>query len=117
MNMYCCCCCIFAVAAIAISFADVDILCTAEKVFERGGLFTNKKHNVGFFMSPTWLDEAESNPLLLRANSATFNAPRTATVLGRNRGMHRNVPTASLLAPQPKVRERTLGLRRGACLK
>ena len=73
--------------------------------------------NAGFSMSPTRLGEAESNALFFRANSATFNAPSTDTVLGRDPGMRRNVPTAPLLAPQPKVRERTLGRRRAACLK
>ena len=60
-------------------------------------------------MSPARLGEAETNPLFLRANSATFNAPSTATVLGRDPDMRQNFPTAPLLAPQPKVRENTLG--------
>ena len=38
-------------------------------------------------------------------------------VLGRDPDMRRNVPTAPLLAPQPKVRERTHSRRREACLK
>ena len=61
--------------------------------------------------------EAESNPMLFRDNSETFNAPSKATVLGRDPAMRRNVPMAPLLAPHPKVRERTLGRRRAACLK
>ena len=65
-------------------------------------------------MSPTRLGEAESNPLCFLASSATFNAPRTATVLGRDPDMRHNVPTAPLLAQQPKVREETLGRRRAA---
>ena len=64
-----------------------------------------KNKNVGFCMSPTRLGEAGINHLLLRADSATFNAPSTATVLGRDPEMRRNVPTAPLLAPQSKVRE------------
>ena len=82
-----------------------------------GGLFTKKLKNVRFSISPTRLDEAENNPLFFGANSATFNAPSTATVLGRDPDMRRNVRTAPLLAPQPKVRERTLGRRRAASLK
>ena len=50
-------------------------------------------------MSPTRVGEAESNPLFFRASSATFNAPETSTMLGRNPDMRRNVPTAPSLAP------------------
>ena len=64
---------------------------------------------VGFSMSPTRIGETESNPCFFRAKSATFNAPSTDTVLGRDPDMRRNiptgplaVPTAPLLAPQPK---------------
>ena len=52
-------------------------------------------------MSPTQLGEVENNLLFSRANSATFNAPSTAKVLGRVPGMSRNVLMAPLLAPQP----------------
>ena len=101
------------VAAAAAS-ADVENICTAEGVFEGGGLFTVKRKTIwGFPMSPTRLGEAESNPLFFRANSARFNAPSAATVLGRDRDMRRNVPTAPLLAPKPNVLEKVLG-RRGA---
>ena len=100
----------------AAASAEVENMCTAEGVFESGGLFTKKKY-VGFSMSPTRLGEAESNSLCFRANSATSSAPSTATVLGLEPDMRRNVPTAPLLAPQPKVRERTLGRRRAGCLK
>ena len=49
--------------------------------------------NVIFFMSPTWIGEAESNPLFLRAKSATSNALSTATVLFyRDLDMRRNRP-------------------------
>ena len=76
-----------------------------------------RKKRVRFPMSPTRLGPAESNFLLFRANSATFNAPTTATMLGRDPGMRRNVLTGPLLAPQPKVREITLGRQRAACLE
>ena len=66
-----------------------------------------KTTKVGFSMSPTRLGEAESNPLFFRANSATFIAPSNATALGRDPDMRRNVPTAPLLFPEPKMRERT----------
>ena len=68
---------------------------------EAGYLRKNKK-NVRFSMPPTRLSEAESNHLFFRANSATFNAPSTATVLGRDPETRRNAPTAPLLGPQPK---------------
>ena len=55
--------------------------------------------------------------MFLRANAATFNAPSTDTVLGRDPDMRRNVPKAPLLAPQLKAWERTLGRRRAAGLK
>ena len=38
------------------------------------------------------------------ASSATFKAPNTATVPGRDPDIRRNVPTTPLLAPQPKMR-------------
>ena len=84
---------------------------------EVGGLLTKTKQNVGGSVSPTRLGEAESNPLFFRAISATFNTPSTATVLGWDPDMRGNVPTAPLLAPQPKVREITIGRRRAARLK
>ena len=68
-------------------------------------------------MSPTPLGEAGSNPCFIRANSATFKAPSTATMLGQDPYMRRNVPTAPSLALEPKVRDRTLGRRRAACLQ
>ena len=68
-------------------------------------------------MSPTRLDEAESNPLFFGASWATFNAPGTAAALGRDPDMRRNAPTTRLLAQRPKVREGTLGRRRAACRK
>ena len=68
---------------------------------------------MGFSTSPTRLGEAESNPL----SQLTPNAPSTATVLGRDPRMRRNVRTAPLFAPQPKVREMILGGLRAACLK
>ena len=73
--------------------------------------------NVGFSMSPTRLGEVESNPLFLRAISATFNEPSADTVLARGPDKSRNVPTPPLLAPEPKSRESALGRRRAACLK
>ena len=90
-----------------------------KKVFEGGGVVQTYykrlgKKNVGFSMLPTRLGEAESNPLFNKTNSATLKAPSIATVLGRDPDMRRNVTTAHLLAPQPKVRERTLGRRRAA---
>ena len=36
-----------------------------------------------------------------------LNAQSTATERGRNPDMHRDIPTPSLLAPQPNVREKT----------
>ena len=68
-------------------------------------------------MSPTRLGEVESNPLFLGADSATFDAPGAATVLGRDPDMGRYLPTALVLPPQPKVRDRTLIRRRAAYLK
>ena len=105
--MYVCCCCL-----------------GSKHMYSRGSvrgwraIYENQYKNVGFSMSPTRLGEAESKPLFFRAISAMFNAPSTATVLGRDPDMrHRNVPTAPLLAPQPKAREKNLGRRRAACLK
>ena len=71
-----------------------------------------------FSMSPpTLISEAESNPLFFRAKSATFNAPSTDTALGQDPDMRHSVPTAPLLAPQPKARERALARHRVTCLK
>ena len=111
-----------AAAATATAPAEVENIGTAEgdkkKVFEGGGLLTKKNSKkVGFSMPPIRLGQAESNPLVLRASSAPLNAPSTATVLSQDPGMRRNVPTAPLLAPQLRVRERTLGRRRAACQK
>ena len=63
------------------------------------------------------LIEAEHNPLKNLSSSATLNAQSTATELGWDPYMHRNVPTATLLAPQPKEREKKLGRRRTPCQK
>ena len=52
-----------------------------------------------------------------RAGSATFNAPSTATELGRDPDILHHVPMAALLAPQPKVREETLDRRIAASQK
>ena len=49
------------------------------------------------------LSEAQHKPLSKRASSATLNAQSTATEFGRGPDMHRNVPTAPLLAPLPIV--------------
>ena len=46
-----------------------------------------------------------------------FNASGTATELGQDPDILHNVPMAALLAPQPKVREETLGRRRAASRK
>ena len=110
-------------AATATSPAEVKNVYAAEgakKVREGNGLFAyeNKtKNNVGFSMVPTGLRDAEGNPQYFRASSATLNAPSTATELGRDPDMRRHIPTAPLLAPQPTVRERTLGRRREICEK
>ena len=80
-------------------------------------IYEKTMKNVGFSMSSTRPGKAEGNPLLFRANSATFNAPSTDTVLGRGPDVRRNVPTAPLLTPQRKARGRTLGRRRAECLK
>ena len=40
-----------------------------------------------------------------------------APELGRDTDMRRNVPTGTLLAPQPKARGKILGRRRTACQK
>ena len=61
--------------AAATSSAEVGNPCKTEGVFEGGGLLTKTIKEVGFSMSPTRLGEAEINPLVFRANSATFNAP------------------------------------------
>ena len=83
-------------------------------MFEGGGLFTYEKTVVRFSMLPTGFGEAESNPLLNRAISATFNVLSIATELGRDPDTRCIVPTSLLLAPQAKARERTLGRRRVA---
>ena len=83
------------------------------KAYESGEIITYEKRwtkqnmNFGFSMFPTRL----GGPLLNRASSATVNASTTATKLGRDPGMRGNVPTAPLLAPHPRVQERTLGRR------
>ena len=76
-----------------------------------GYLRKNKKCGV-FHVSPTRLGEAESDPLFFIAKSATLNAPSTATVLGRDPDIRRNVPTPPWLSPKPKARKRTLSRRR-----
>ena len=45
--------------------------------------YLRKKQLRGFSCKLLGSAKFESNPLLFRANSATFNSPRTATVLGR----------------------------------
>ena len=60
----------------------------------------------GVFHAPDRLSEAEHNPLTKSASSVTLNAQSTATELGRDPDMYCNLPTANLLAPQPKVRDR-----------
>ena len=52
-----------------------------------------------------------------RASSATLNAQSTATELGWDPDMCRNVRTSPLLPPQPKVLEKNLGRHRTACRK
>ena len=86
-------------AATSSTTDDAENSCTAEGVFEGGGLFTKNIEKVGFSMSPTRLGEAESNPLFFRANSATSNAPSIDMVLDGDPDTRRNVPTAPLLAP------------------
>ena len=58
--------------------------------------------------------EAERNALKKRAGSATLDAQSTATELGQDQDMRRNVPMGALLAPQLKAREQALGRRRTA---
>ena len=41
-----------------------------------------------------------------------MDTQHTATELGRDRDMSRNVPMGAMLAPQPKAREKTFGRRR-----
>ena len=77
----------------------------------------NLSNNLGCSKSPARFRGAKRNPLLNRASSATFNAPSTATELGRNPDMLHHVPMAALLATQPKVREETVGRRRAASRK
>ena len=124
----CCCCCCCCAAATTSSSSEVEhLICTAEggEQWENhypigGGRFTKKDEEKGGVVHVTYsarLGEAESNPLFFGVYSATFNAPSNSTVLGRNPDMRRNIPTAPLLAPQPKLIERTLGFRREACLK
>ena len=50
-----------------------------------------------------------AQPLDKRATSATLNDQSTATELGWDSDMRCDVPTAPLLAPQPKVREKSSG--------
>ncbi len=57
--------------------------------------------------------ESDRDLLPNRASSATLYAPSTTTELGRGLDMLHYVPMTALLAPQPNVREETLG-RRGA---
>eukprot|EP00904_Undaria_pinnatifida_P005929 jgi/Undpi1/2466/HiC_scaffold_13.g05846.m1 len=57
----------------------------------------------GFFHAPNRLSEAERNPLKKGASSAMLNARSTATELGQDPDMRRNVPVAPLLARQPEA--------------
>ena len=62
-------------------------------------MYARKNTNlVGFSISSTRLGKADSNILFFRVNSGTFNAPSTATVLGRDRDMGRD----GLAAPTPR---------------
>ena len=69
---------------------------------ERIGLMKNI-FKCGFFHAPNRLSEAERNPLKKGASSAMLNARSTATELGQDPDMRRNVPVAPLLARQPEV--------------
>ena len=76
------------------------------KIRERNGLCFIRSIQEGVFHTPDRRSEAEHNPLTKGASSATLNAQSTATALGRDPDMHCNVPTAPLLDPQPKMRDK-----------
>ena len=56
------------------------------------------------FHTPDRLGEAEHNSSNKKSQLSDVEC---SDHLGRNLDMHRNVPTARLLAPQPTVREKT----------
>ncbi|MEP4903815.1 MAG: hypothetical protein ABJX82_18595 [Paracoccaceae bacterium] len=92
------------VTATATTSVEVDLYVKQRgltNVFKGGGLLTVKT-DVGFSMSPPQLGEAEINPLFLGASLAPFNTASTATVLGRDPDMHRNVSTT----PLPRSRKK-----------
>ena len=61
--------------------------------------------NCGGVQAASRLSEAERNPLTKRASSATLDAQSTATELGRDPNMRRNVPMGALL-PRSRKREK-----------
>ena len=62
-------------------------------------------------MGYCFLSEPEHNPLTKISSSMTLNAQSTAKELGWDPNMRRDIPTAPLLAPQPKGREKNFGRR------
>ena len=114
-DVYCLCC--MSTATAAASSSEVENICTAEGVFECGGLSTKKQKKCGVFHVTYSAWRGGKQSLVFQANSATFNSPNAAAVLGRDPDMLRNVLTTPLLSPQPKVREGTLGRRRAACVR
>ena len=80
-------------------------------------LFFEERKQCGVFRAPDRLSEAEHNPLTKRASPSTLDAQSTATELGWDPDMHRNILRVPLLAPQPKVRAKTVARRRTPCQK
>ena len=59
------------------------------------------------FHAPARLEQRGwTQPLEKRANVTMLDAQSTATELGRDRDIRRNVPMGAWLAPQPKVQEK-----------
>ena len=58
------------------------------------GYFLNRTKTCGVFHAPDRLNGTKHNPLTKRASSVALNAQSSATELGRDPGMHRNIVSA-----------------------
>ena len=109
-NCCCCCCCCVVVdrregktIGLVLLYGGWESRTNIQKC-ERGAGYLKK--TCGVFHALLGLSsEAERNPLTKRASSAPLDAQSTATELGRDRDMRRNIPMGALLVPQPKARE------------
>ena len=115
IDVYCCCgcCCSCCCAVEGNNWTAWRAITKCENIIR-----ASQRTKTMWGFPGTWSpqrDGTQHNPLTKRASSTTLNAQRTATELGRDPDMYRNIHTPLLLAPQRKAREKTLGRRRTSC--